>query len=104
MARFRSFEDLNIKFDEPLTPKTLYKFAKAYGMENNRIRISDGMAVSYFPTNDALCLAKDKIVVDVSAEPCYDYDDLAANDKVILYSIKGIFAPARNVEDEDLDI
>ncbi len=103
MSRFRSFEELNIKFDEPLTPKSLYKFAKAYGVENCRLRLCDGMAVSYFPTNDALCLAKDKVVIDVSAERSFDYDELAANDKVILYHIQGIFAPVHNVEDADID-
>lgn len=88
-------------FDSPLTPRRLFELAEFAGVADARLRICDGMAVSYFPRVDAVCLAKDKIVIDVSAEECYEYDELAANDRVILYSIRGGWYSVPEVEGLD---
>lgn len=76
-----------IDFKQPLTPVLLFLFAKAYGLEKARIRICDGMAVSYFPTLDAVCRTKDKMVIDVSAEPFFEFDELSQADTGILYTL-----------------
>lgn len=69
----------------PLTPEALYHYAKKHGLERERIRICDGMAVSYFPTEESICRTKNKIVIDVSCDNPIDYDDLADDDQVIVY-------------------
>lgn len=69
----------------PLTPEALYYYAKKHGLEKERIRICDGMAVSYFPTEESICRAKNKIVIDVSCERPIEYDELADDDRVIVY-------------------
>ncbi len=74
----------------PLTPRALYLYARKHGIEDERIRICDGMAVSYFPTEDSLCRAKNKIVIDVSDLTPVEYDELADDDQVIWYRVQGI--------------
>ncbi|MBR5283423.1 MAG: hypothetical protein IKU22_11680 [Alistipes sp.] len=71
----------------PLTPFALYQYAKKHGLEHERLRICDGMAVSYFPTEESICRAKNKIVIDVSCEEPVEYDDLADDDRVIVYRL-----------------
>lgn len=98
MAKLKNFDPT-----APLTPEGLYRIAKQMGVERERLRICDGMAVSYFPTCDAVCFAKDKIVIDVSAEPSFDYDELAANDRVILYSVRGGWISVPDAPDIDCE-
>lgn len=69
----------------PLTPEALYYYAKKHGLEKERIRICDGMAISYFPTEESICRAKNKIVIDVSCDTPVEYDELADDDQVIVY-------------------
>lgn len=73
----------------PVTPRGLYRYAQKHGLEDCRIRIADGMAVSYFPTEDSVCRSKSGIVLDVSCEPMIEYDELAAPDRVIIYQHNG---------------
>ena len=75
-------------FSLPLTPETLYLFAKKHNMERERLRICDGMAVSYFPTEASVCRAKNKVVIDLSCDNPIEYDELSADDQVILYRMQ----------------
>ena len=71
----------------PLTPELLYRYAQKYGLENERLRICDGMAVSYFPCLRALAKSKKRIVIDVSAEEPVEFDELSADDMGIQYRL-----------------
>ena len=69
-----------------LTPKMLYNYAVANGMQNAPIRICDGMAVSYFP--DMKCLARStSLVIDVSHIEPIEFDDLTEFEKRITYAV-----------------
>lgn len=72
----------------PLTPQSLYNFAKRYGLENDRLRICDGMAVSYFPTRSSLARTKSRVIIDVSDEDPVEFDNLSADDQTIIYQQK----------------
>ena len=74
----------------PLTPELLYRYAQKYGLENERLRICDGMAISFFPTFDDVGVSKSKMVIDVSDCTPVEFDELAANDRCIIYRIQGI--------------
>lgn len=69
-----------------ITPKMLYNYAVANGLQNAPIRICDGMAVSYFP--EMKCLARStSLVIDVSTVEPYDYDSLTDFERRITYAI-----------------
>lgn len=73
--------------DVPLTPRTLYTIAVEHGIADCRIRICDGMAVSYFPTLDCVAKCKDRFVIDVSMKEPVEFDELSADDMGIQYRI-----------------
>lgn len=74
---------------KPLTPRELWQFAVKHGLCDERIRICDGMAVSYFPSNEALCRSKNKAIIDLSDEHPVEYDELAGDDRTIMYRFDG---------------
>lgn len=69
----------------PLTPRLLYTLAVEAGMADERIRICDGMAVSYFPRLGSLARSKKRVIIDVSLEPVVEFDELSADDTGIQY-------------------
>lgn len=71
----------------PLTPRVLYALAVEAGLADERIRICDGMAVSYFPCMRALAKSKNRIIIDVSAEEPVEFDELSADDMGIQYRL-----------------
>lgn len=73
--------------DLPVTPRNLYEIALRAGLADERIRICDGMAVSYFPTFKTLAKSKGKIIIDVSAIEPVEFDELSADDMGITYRI-----------------
>lgn len=73
--------------DLPVTPRLLYETALRAGLADERIRICDGMAVSYFPTMKTLAKSKGKIIVDVSVIEPVEFDELSADDMGIIYRI-----------------
>lgn len=69
-----------------ITPKMLYNYAVANGMQNAPIRICDGMAVSYFPTMK--CLGRStSIVLDVSTIVPKEFDELTALETRVTYAV-----------------
>lgn len=73
--------------DLPLTPRKLYEVAMRTGMADERIRVCDGMAVSYFPTMKTLAKTKGRIIIDVSVLEPVEFDELSAEDMGIQYRI-----------------
>lgn len=73
--------------DVPLTPRTLYTIAVEHGIADSRIRICDGMAVSYFPTLGCVAKCKDRFIIDVSVQEPVEFDELSADDMGIQYRI-----------------
>lgn len=73
--------------DLPVTPRLLYETALRAGLADERIRICDGMAVSYFPTMKTLAKSKGKIIIDVSVIEPVEFDELSADDMGIVYRI-----------------
>ena len=73
----------------PLTPRELWQYAVKHGLADERIRICDGAAISYFPTNETLCRSKNKVIIDVSCEQPVEFDELAADDRTIVYRHQG---------------
>lgn len=69
----------------PITPRSLYQYACKYGLEDERIRICDGMAISYFPTDLSICRSKNKVIIDVSDETPIEWDELSRDDQTIVY-------------------
>lgn len=70
---------------QPLTPRKLYEYAKQHNLADVQIRICDGMAVSYYPTIGSLARTKDRAIIDVSNQQPVEFDELSANDQVIIY-------------------
>lgn len=87
---------MKTKQNQPLTPRLLYNIAMRYGLADSRIRICDGMAVSYFPTLPTVGASKSKIVIDVSSEPCVEFDELSADDMGIIYDVGNAPAEERD--------
>lgn len=61
-----------------ITVQDLYAYAKLHNLLDARIRISDGMAVSYYPDMDSLCRGRYEVHIDVSALEPVEYDELDA--------------------------
>lgn len=61
---------------EFITVQDLYAYAKENNLLDARIRICDGMAVSYYPDPRAVSKARYEIVIDVSANEPIGYDEL----------------------------
>lgn len=64
--------------NEYITVQDLYAYAKEHKLLDARIRICDGMAVSYYPDPKALCRGRYEVVIDVSANTPVEYDELDA--------------------------
>lgn len=75
----------NIETSLPLTVRDLWEFAVKNRLEDARIRICDGMAVSYFPCVRDLAVSPQRVIIDVSAEEPVEWDDLSAVDQRIRY-------------------
>lgn len=69
----------------PLTVRDLWEFARKNNLEDARLRICDGMAVSYFPRIADICVSPDRVIIDVSDLDPVEYDELSAVDKRIRY-------------------
>ena len=75
----------NIDTSLPLTIRDLWEFARKNKLEDARIRICDGMAVSYFPTVSCLCVSPQRVIIDVSSLEPVEWDELSAVDQRIRY-------------------
>ena len=65
-----------MKQPEYITVQDLYAYAKEHKLLDARIRICDGMAVSYYPNPSSVGKGRYEIVIDVSALEPIDYDEL----------------------------
>ena len=65
----------NIDF---ITVQDIYVYALQNGLLDARIRICDGMAVSYYPDPRSICRGRYEVVIDVSALQPIEFDDLDA--------------------------
>lgn len=61
-----------------ITVQDLYAYAKEHRLLDARIRISDGMAVSYYPDLGSLHRGRYEVHIDVSALDPVEYDELDA--------------------------
>lgn len=61
---------------EFITVQDLYTYAAHHHLLDARIRICDGMAVSYYPDPHAVCKGRYELVLDISACEPIDYDEL----------------------------
>ena len=69
-----------------ITPKMLYNYAVANGLQNAPIRICDGMAVSYFP--EMKCLGRStSTVIDLSTIDPIEYDELTPLEQRVTYCV-----------------
>lgn len=59
-----------------ITVQDLYAYALQNGLLDARIRICDGMAVSYYPDPRSICRGRYEVVIDVSALQPVEFDDL----------------------------
>lgn len=64
------------KLPEYITVQDLYAFAKERKLLDARIRICDGMAVSYYPDPRAVAAGRYEIILDVSANEPIEFDEL----------------------------
>lgn len=64
------------KLPEYITVRDLYAFAKEHKLLDARIRICDGMAVSYYPDPRAVAAGRYEIIIDVSANEPIEFDEL----------------------------
>ncbi len=69
----------------PLTVRDLWEFALQNNLEDARIRICDGMAVSYFPRIGDICVSPQRVIIDVSDLDPVEFDELSAEDQRIRY-------------------
>lgn len=69
----------------PLTVRDLWEFAKANNLEDARIRICDGMAVSFFPSRSSIAVSPQRVIIDVSDLDPVEWDELSAVDQRIRY-------------------
>ncbi|MBQ5609841.1 MAG: hypothetical protein IIU85_06295 [Rikenellaceae bacterium] len=69
-----------------ITPKMLYNYAVANGLQNAPIRICDGMAVSYFP--EMKCLGRStSTVIDLSTIDPIEFDELTPLEQRVTYCV-----------------
>ncbi len=61
---------------EYITVQDLYAFAKEMKLLDARIRICDGMAVSYYPDPRAVSAGRYEIIIDISANTPVEFDEL----------------------------
>ena len=69
----------------PLTPRVLYALAVDAGLADERIRICDGMAVSFFPNRSSIAVSPQRVIIDVSDLDPVAWDELSAVDQRIRY-------------------
>lgn len=67
-----------MKNPEFVTVQDLYIYAMQHNLLDARIRICDGMAVSYYPDPRSIGKGRYEIVIDVSANQPVEYDELDA--------------------------
>lgn len=65
-----------MKQPEYITVQDLYAYAKVNKLLDARIRICDGMAVSYYPDPRAVACGRYEIIIDVSANQPVEFDEL----------------------------
>lgn len=68
-----------------MTVKDLYCYAVAHKMEEAVIRVSDGMAVSFYPNADSIGIAPFEVVIDVSGLEAVEFDDLTPSSQRVAY-------------------
>lgn len=59
-----------------ITVQELYDYARTRNLLDARIRICDGMAVSYYPDPRAVRQGRYEVVIDVSCNEPIEYDEL----------------------------
>lgn len=59
-----------------MTVRELYQVAKSRKLLDAQIRICDGMAVSFYPEPNCITPGCYELVLDVSALPVVEYDEL----------------------------
>ena len=69
----------------PLTVRDLWEFAKANNLEDARLRVCDGMAVSFFPNRSSIAVSPQRVIIDVSDLDPVEWDELSAVDQRIRY-------------------
>lgn len=65
-----------MKQPEYITVQDLYAYAKVNKLLDARIRICDGMAVSYYPDPRAMACGRYEIILDISANQPIEFDEL----------------------------
>ena len=71
--------------NEVITLAQLWAYARAHKLEDAAIRVSDGMACSFYITRTAIGRAPMEIVIDISALPIIEYDDLTESAKRVIF-------------------
>lgn len=61
---------------EYITVLDLYRFAKERNLLHARVRVCDGMAVSYYPNQASVEAGRYEVVIDVSALQPVEFDEL----------------------------
>lgn len=59
-----------------MTIRELYQVAKERRLLDAQIRICDGMAVSFYPEKSCITPGRYELVLDISALPVVEYDEL----------------------------
>ncbi|MCM1300106.1 MAG: hypothetical protein NC250_01820 [Alistipes senegalensis] len=65
-----------MKYDY-ITVRDLYGFAMTHKLLDARVRICDGMAVSYYPAPQSVGRGMYEIVIDVSGDEPVEFDEYA---------------------------
>ena len=68
-----------------MTIKELYTFAERKGLQDAELRISDGMAVSFYPDLKCVAAAPMELIIDCSSLPMIEYDDLSPSARRVVY-------------------
>ena len=67
-----------------MTIRELYQVAKERNLLAAQIRICDGMAVSFYPEKECITPGRYELVLDISALPVVEYDELIERNRVHL--------------------
>lgn len=65
--------------------RDLWEWAQKNGLCDAQIRVCDGMACSFFIDRTALARSPYCVVLDVSALPVFEYDELPASHRRVTY-------------------
>lgn len=68
-----------------MTIRELYQVAKERKLLDAPIRICDGMAVSFYPEKSCITPGRYELVLDISALPVVEYDELIERCRIDLH-------------------